>query len=394
MRKSLYFYVVPFIVALFLIACSAQTIATPAPGVIKEPETKTGDSLPTESPIKLPWQAEWDKTVAAAKNDGNLVVYTVGGTEMRDALGKAFKERFGINIEFITGRGGELAEKVISGRRAGIFWGDLWMGASNTLVTPMKPAGVLAPIKPLLLLPEVLDDKAYFDGQIPFVDRGGSHIIWQGQNVALTLAVNSDLVKPGEIKGYADLLQPKWKGQISFSDPTTGGAAGQWFLVTTNGILTIDFHRQLVRQEPIITRDVRQQVEWVARGKYAVVLAPYIEIVADLQKAGAPLKWISPIEGSYLDAGNTGSLAYLADAPHPNAAKAFVNWFMTREGLTIWSQASLTQTARKDVPTDFLNPELLRDPKAKYFNSQDEELMLKGSEARKLATEIYSPLLK
>lgn len=362
-------------------------------GCSPQPAPASPSPLPL-APTKPSWQEEWDKTVAAAKKEGKLVIVTTGGAEVKAALSKAFKEKFGIDVEYVSGRGAELTAKISAERKAGLFLNDLYLAGATTPVSVLKPAGVLAPIKPLLLLPEVLDTKAYFDDEIPFVDKEGIYIICNGPYVAMTLAVNSDLVKPGELKGYADLLDTKWKGKIAFSDPTIAGAASRFFLMTVTMIMNPDFHRQLAKQDLLLTRDIRQQVEWVARGKYPIALAPYVDAVADMQKAGAPIKWISPVEGVYLSSGASGTLSYFSQAPHPNAARVFVNWFMTKEGLTTWSQSSLTQSARKDVSTDFLYPEGIRDPKVKYFNSNTEEVLLKEVPITKLADEIYGPLLK
>ncbi len=395
------------VVLLLLVSgCSPQpapTSPSPAPtqaptkavtALPTQPQTQAPTKPPTQAPAKPSWQEEWDKTVAEAKKEGKLVIACTGGAEVKAALDKAFREKFGIDVEWLVGRGSEITSKIFAERQAGLFLSDLYLAGATTPIAVLKPAGALAPIKPLLVLPEVLDTKAYFDDGIPYVDKEGTYIICNGPYVAMTLAVNSDLVKPGEIKGYADLLDPKWKDKIAFSDPTIAGAASRCFLMTANMIMNTDYHRQLAKQGPLLTRDVRQQVEWVARGKYPIALAPYVDAIADMQKAGAPIKWISPVEGVYLSSGASGSLSYFSQAPHPNAAKVFVNWFMTKEGLTIWSQSSLTQSARKDVPTDFLYPEGIRDPKVKYFNSNTEEVLLKEEDAYKLAREIYGSLLK
>lgn len=182
----------------------------------------------TEAILKTAWQEEWDKTLAAAKNEREVVIYHTGGGEIKAALIKAFREKFGIGIEYVSGRPPELAVKLLSERKAGLYLADLYLAGASAPIT-VKPEGVLAPIKPLLFLPEVLDTKAYFDNEIPFLDKEGIYIICNGPYVAMTLAVNSDLVKPDEIKGYADLLHPKWKGKIVIDDPTIGGPAQKMF---------------------------------------------------------------------------------------------------------------------------------------------------------------------
>ena len=340
------------------------------------------------------WQEDWDKTVAAAKKEGKLVFYSGAGPEVRTALAQAFLRKFGIEIEYVTGKGAELTQKIFAERRAGLYLSDLYNGGATTAVTQLKPSGVFAPLRPLLVLPEVLDGNAYFDGEIPFIDKENVYMICNGPSVTPHLAINSELVQPGEIKSYADLLNPKWKGKTAFFDPTVSGTGAGFMLATLSLAMVPDFHRQFSKQEPVITRDRRLQVEWVVRGKYPIALAPLRESVSAFQKAGSPIKWVVPQEGVFLIPSGSGSLSYFADAPHPNAAKVFINWFMTREGMTVYSKASMTQTPRKDVPTDFLSPESIRGPGVKYFGGWKEHILVKEKEAIKLAKEIYGPLVK
>ena len=353
-------------------------------------------AAPAQSSVSTPASAqkEWDRTVAAGKKEGELLIYTAGGTAIKEALKNAFEQKYGIKIGFLPGAGRELTARIFNERRAGLYLTDLFLSGPNTPTLELKPAGVLAPIKPLLILPEVLNTKAYFDGEIPFVDNEGVYTIFHGTRISFPMVVNSELVKPGEIKAYADLLDPKWHGKIVMGDPTISGATGKMFAVTVDHITGADFHRQLVKQNPLILRDLRQQVEWVARGKYSVSLGPYPDVVADLLAAGAPLKIVLPREGIYIASGASGTLSYFDRAPHPNAAKVFVNWFMSKEGLTVWSKANLQQTARQDLPTDFLIPELVRNAKVKYLNPDNEEDLKKLPARYKLAAEIYAPLLK
>lgn len=347
---------------------------------------------PTKPLSRLAWQDDWDKTVAAAKNEGKLIMYTTVGTEVKTALSKPLKEKFGIDIEYVPGRGAELTQKIFSERRAGLYLGDLYLAGATTQITELKPAGVLAPIKTLLLLPEVVDSKAYFGDKIPFIDKEGMYIIGPVLSVANALAINSDLVKTGDLKGYADLLDPKWKDKIIMNDPSMSGTGGEWFMVTALFTMTPNFHRQLVKQNPMITRDQRLQVEWVGRGKYSIALAPQKVLVAEFQKLGAPIKWVLPVEGLHVT--SSQSLACLDQAPHHNAAKVFVNWLMSKEGLAIYSRATLLQSARKDVSTDFLEPDSVRNPNLQYFSYAREEVVLRSEAAMKLAKEIYGPLLK
>ncbi len=351
-------------------------------------------SAQQQMPSAMPanWQTEWEKTIALGRGEGKLLIYSIVGPDVKKALTEPFKEKYGIDIQWVSGVGTELNQKIFSERRAGLYLGDLYVGGSTPPIVDLKPAGVLAPIKPLLILPEVLNAKAYYEGRLPFIDREGIYTLAHGLAVANVIAVNSEMVKSGEIKSYDDLLAARWKNNIVFGDPTIGGTTGEWFMVTALFTMTPDFHRHLAMQNPILTRDTRLHVEWVARGKYAIALAPYKERVAEFQKVGAPLKWVVPTGEQYLSASST--LSYLDRAPHPNAAKVFINWFLSKEGLAAWSRAAKMQSAREDVSTDFLPPEAIRKSSVRYFNTAREEVLLKSIDAKDLARGIYGPLLK
>ena len=139
--------------------------------------------------------------------------------------------------------------------------------------------------------------------------------------------------------------------------------------------------------------DRRLGVEWVARGKYPVGIALKPEIVIDFIRAGAPIKFLEMAEGNYLTAGG-GCVSMLNRAAHPNAAKLFVNWILGKEGGRIYCESYGSQSARNDIPTDFLPPEMVRKPGVKYFLNLGEEIALKEREFSKQTKEMYKPLMQ
>ena len=154
-----------------------------------------------------------------------------------------------------------------------------------------------------------------------------------------------------------------------------------------------DYMRELAKQEPIVLRDLRLAAEWVARGKNPVVIAPKRETIVEFQKAGAPIKFVTNLEGNYL-VGGAGTVSLLNTPAHPNATKIFVNWLLSKEGQTAYSLAASTQSARLDVPVDHLDPVWRRDPSINYFVTEDEDFLLHQEEQLKLAKEIFGPLIK
>jgi ABC-type Fe3+ transport system substrate-binding protein len=58
-------------------------------------------------------------------------------------------------------------------------------------------------------------------------------------------------------------------------------------------------------------------------------------------------------EGTYASVGNGGPIV-IKNPPHPNAAKVFINWFLSREGQEIYSRAFGHATRRLDVDTKWM----------------------------------------
>ena len=198
-------------------------------------------SVAAQAAAQPGWEADWEKTLEAAKKEGKTNIYGVVSNSVRTNLSKSFTQKYGIELEFVTGRGSELVEKLTSERRAGIFLADVYLGGATTPVTTFKPKGFLDPLKPLLILPEVTDAKAWYGGGLYFSDAERQYvacpILTASNNY---LSVNTDLVKPGEINSYKDLLNPKWKGKIIINDPTIAGAGSRWFSVVADRFMGLD----------------------------------------------------------------------------------------------------------------------------------------------------------
>lgn len=338
------------------------------------------------------WEKEWQALIIAAKKEGRISIISTAGGEPRIAMTRAMKEKFGLEMDFISGKGAEVSQTLLAQRRGGLFITDIYLGGTTTPMTQIKPTGTLEPLERYLFHPEVLDKKAWWEGDLLWVDRDKTLLAFV-LFPSPSIASNSDLVKEGEIKSYKDLLNPRWKGKIIMNDPTLAGTGLKWFSMVGNHIMSWDYLRELAKQEPGIVRDQRLQVDWLARGKYAIGLTLQGEQFNEFVQAGAPLKYIHPAEGSYLSS-SSSNMSIINKAPHPSAAKLFANWILTKEGSLIYQKASAYHSARVDLPLEGIEPARLRLPGMKYFNSESEDLILKAPENAKLALEIFGPLIK
>src|SRR3972149_5811130 len=173
---------------------------------------------------KTAWEQEWADWLSKAKKEGKVTLYTTAGSNVRQAMQKAFSKKYGIEIETVSGRGGERTQKSQTERRAGLYLADIYMGGPTTMLNVLKPKGILEKIEPMLLLPEVTQRQAWIGGKLPFLDQEG-HLVGIRFSPQTYLTINTNLVREGEIKSLKNILEPRWKGKIAMQDPTVEGIA-------------------------------------------------------------------------------------------------------------------------------------------------------------------------
>ena len=323
---------------------------------------------------KPAWQAEWDKTVKAAEDEGALVLYITGAFEpvFREAFQKKFPK---IKVATVTGRGPELSQRVMSERRAEKYAVDLYVSGNISPLTVFHRAKILQPVQPLLLLPDVVDLSAWYEGKHHYDDAENRYIfVFEGTPRSGEITFNSKLVNPAEIKSYWDLLNPKWKGKIVSVDPFQSGpiSAAQMFFYK-HPELGAEFIRRLHSDTEItILRSNEQMLDWLSAGKYAFGIGA--RNVDDAMMQGLPLSQFLPgslKEGSSVTAYN-GTLSYFSRAPHANAAKVAANWLLSREGQTVWldynhKTGGLYDSLREDISKDKVSERARRVKGAKFL---------------------------
>lgn len=380
--------IVLFILALVLItllACQQKSAPT-------EPEAKKALQTSPTPVVREGWEAEWERVKKEARKEGKLVLFTTHGAEVRLFLGEALRE-YEIALDFVGGRDSELAEKILRERKAGIYNTDLFISGFTTIFNVMIPAGLLQPLEPLLILPEVKDPKLWYKGKLNFADKDRLAMAFLAY-IDPGIHINTDIVKPGDIKSMQDLLSPKWKGKIIIDDPTTSGRGQQWLAITTR-LLGEEYTRQLARQEPLLTRDRRQLADWVSRGRYPIGLGIRPGEYQEFKRAGAPISNLVMEEVSYL-LGGAGYVGYLNKAPNPNASRVFLNWLLSKKGQTMWQEIRLDQSARIDTPLEHLEKASLplRKEGVDYFDNRTETWEMESSKYRAFVVNTFTTLAR
>jgi len=163
------------------------------------------------------------------------------------------------------------------------------------------------------------------------------------------LFVNTGVVKPGEVTSWKDLLKPQYKGKIAAFDPRRSGP-GQTPVGYLAALFGNDFLDALyIGQQVKLTADNRQLAEWVARGDYPIGIALVQFAVEIYRKQGLPIERIFPKDGPGSLTGGFSVVMLIKNAPHPNAAQLFANWFASREAQTIYESQMMETSLRTDV---------------------------------------------
>ena len=338
---------------------------------------------------------EWERTVEAAKKEGKVVVSIPSSGELRRGIEKVFKQRFGIDAELNTGSAASIVGKIRQESKSGAPYFDLHMGGGESMITGLLAEGVLAPLEPTLILKDTKDPNNWWGGHI-WLDNAKRHIYASQAYQVELIWCNTDIAKPEEIRSLTDLLNPKWSGKIGYLDPRTPGAgSSMWsFLWKIKGE---DYLKRLAGQKLFLSRDQRVLAESLARGKIALVAGLSYYSFLPFAKAGLPVKSVAISRDEIYVSGGSGNVAIIKGAPHPNATKVFINWFLGQEGQEVYSRAMGQATRRLDVDTQWLKEvgvaaakdSLTLDQYTKLEN-QSEEKVLK---AREPAAELARKLL-
>lgn len=285
---------------------------------------------------------------AGARKEGKLVIYAAGGhasRETQQAISEIFTQRYGISIAWTTVGAADARPRILAEQRTKLHVLDIFMSGTAGNYSELKSRGYITPI----LAPSTLEKNVWLlDPASAFPkDRDWLYIYMP---VIPAFFVNTDLVPSGgEPKSYRDLLEPKWKGKIVMQTPAKGGSASGWFRAMHRP-LGLDYMRALAKQVALVA-GVNDHAYAVARRQYPVAVAVLTQDGLHLIKEGAPVKYVHAEEGAFLT--NLG-IYFIANAPHPNAAKLFLQWFFSREGQTVYARTSQVVPLRKDVPQDHL----------------------------------------
>ena len=331
---------------------------------------------------QTPWQQEWTKALDAARSEGVVVVSGPPGPQQREAFVAGWEKAFpDIKIEYSAVRGTQILPNVVRERQSGLYNWDIIIASTDPTVFILPPINALAPLRDALIDPDVFNDKNWNGGfDEGFVDKAKKYFYSPMGLAAMNLGyVNRECVPESAFNKSEDLKKPEFKGKIVTYDPLQPGIGSRslWRLSVDKGM---DWLEDLLKNHGVLfSRDYRQMTEWLVTCRAPIALGIPEDPISQMQKQGIGAK-VEPLYGIawFGDHGNgwaggNENIGIYNNAPHPNAAKLFVNWYLSREGQQLYATLNTNNSRRLDTNPGDPNPNNALKAGVKYTAWGDEE---------------------
>jgi len=272
--------------------------------------------------------SERERMLEAARREGKVVLYSTLTVNDARALGDAFERKYGVKVLPWRGGSDKIVQRLITESRsrrrdadvAEMNGPQMEILYREKLLAPFD-SPVLADIPPAAIAPH----RHYVADRLAFY----------------VLAYNTNLVKPEEApRTFEEVLQPKWRGQLAL-EPTDV----VWFAAVVKSMgeqKGLDYFRRLAAMRPQMRSGHILVAELLAAGEIPIALNAYNNNVETLAKKGAPVAW-RPLQPAF---GRPSSIGIVAGAPHPNAARLFTEFVLSREGQQILKDLNRVPSSR------------------------------------------------
>jgi iron(III) transport system substrate-binding protein len=269
-------------------------------------------------------QAQDAKLIDSAKKEGGkVVVYSSMESSISDGIAAGFKKKTGLEMDYWRGSSTKVLDRALSEHRAGKPLFDVAITIADPMFL-MQREGVFAKYES----PSAADyPKALIDPNL-----GPNY-----RTLLIGIVYNTDSIKPADApRSFEDLVKPQFKGKVIMPDPTQHTTTTQWVasLPKLMGKDRADkFIRELAATRPILAESLLPPVERAVSGEVpiAITLLHYTYV---FRQQGAPLDYVRMPkllgDGNYVALGNK--------APHPNAGKAFIDYFLDDDCMKLMSK--------------------------------------------------------
>jgi iron(III) transport system substrate-binding protein len=304
--------------------------------------------------------------------DEKLVIYTANDANLNRMVFEAFTKETGVQVEAVEAGSGVVFRRIASERERPL--GDIVWGVSRTLLRSNKA----------LLAPYASKNK----DAVPAAFRDPEDF-WIGTNVHLLVILQNTKLVPADAgpKSWADLLDPKWKGQIAFTDPANSGSAYSnltmlsdlWGTGETgwNKVTTLLANTKVLNRSSLV-------FQGVGNGEFPLGIS--LEYAGYQWAAnGAPVKVIYPQDGTVAQ---MEGVAIIRGGPEPNQAKKFVDYITRKDVREAILRFAYRRPARGDLDLAQLPGQMPQLSSLKILDYDEDRWVERRPETAKILQEL------
>src|SRR5215475_9934295 len=262
--------------------------------------------------------------IEAGKKEGKAVVYGSLGSDSAETVFNVFKKKTGIEVDYWRASATKVMDRALSEYRAGKPLFDIILTNDSPMQIMLKE-GIFAKY----------DSPSAKDFTKESIDP---NLGPRYRNVIIGVVYNKDIIKPADApKSLEDLVKPQYRGKLVMPDPTQ-------HTTTTQCVASLDklmgkekadkYIRDLAAQKPVLVESLLPAAERVATGETPIAIT-YVKYVYMYGQKGAPLEYVRL--GKFMGDGHYLGLA--AKAPHSNAGKAFIDYFLSADNMKTLAKA-------------------------------------------------------
>ena len=257
---------------------------------------------------------------AAKKEGGRAVVYGSIENDTMDLVAAAFKKKTGLDVDYWRAASNKVTDRVTNEARAGKPLSDVVLTTEATMKL-IQLDGFLAKYDS--------PSARAFPKEVTDPNLGPSY-----RSTVIGIVYHAGIIKPPDApKSLEDLVKPQFKGKVVVPDPSQHTTTAQW-LASLHKVMGKEkaekFIRDLAATKPLLVESLTPAGERITAGETPIGIA-FLKNVVFYGKKGIPLDYVRL--GKFM--GDSQSVTLAAKAPHPNAGKAFIDFFLGEESLRI-----------------------------------------------------------
>jgi iron(III) transport system substrate-binding protein len=314
----------------------------PAPAASTAPETPLQAASSPVPVTKNPREA----LVSAAKQEGSLTWYTTDPPAAVNRLVKAFSAKYQINVDYVRAASNELTQRYSAEAQAGKVQADVIDGPASAFYSDAVQKGWTTPLS---------------TAGIPTLDEGTfpKQFYREDQGIAIDIVItwlmgyNTRQVAADKApKTWDDILRPEFTGRIILVDPRASDAHLEFWdrISLARGE---DFLTRFKAQSPRLAPGGPAAVEALAAGEGAIVLPAAGANITATKANGAPVEMVQP----ELTVGIESGIALSKSAAHPNAARLFIDYVLSKEGNAVANEDPGSHSPYgADFPREYHSP--------------------------------------